>query len=217
MTSAGRDDVTFFSASDPWLGALVSTMPKNKGARAREQEDARRRPHADTPRALSPLAPLSYVRACVRVGGWGWGCAAWPVRAVSRGWCAGKGGKNRRRGKNENEGQKRELVFKEDGQEYGQVNKMLGNGRLEAACFDGVNRLCHIRGKLRKKARRAHTRTPSCREREREKVFACQHLFIHTNVHSTTSPPTQGQSVRRKERLGACAHAHTAPCTLPLC
>ena len=63
----------------------------------------------------------------------------------------GKGGKNRRRGKNENEGLKRELVFKEDGQEYAQATKMLGNGRLEAMCFDGVKRLCHIRGKLRKK------------------------------------------------------------------
>lgn len=29
---------------------------------------------------------------------------------------AGKGGKNRRRGKNDNEDEKRELVFKEDGQ-----------------------------------------------------------------------------------------------------
>lgn len=63
----------------------------------------------------------------------------------------GKGGKNRRRGKNENEAEKRELVFKEDGQEYAQVTKMLGNGRLEAMCFDGTKRLCHIRGKLRKK------------------------------------------------------------------
>jgi len=63
----------------------------------------------------------------------------------------GKGGKNRRRGKNENENDKRELVFKDVGQEYAQVVKMLGNGRLEALCFDGVKRLCHIRGKLRKK------------------------------------------------------------------
>jgi translation initiation factor 1A len=63
----------------------------------------------------------------------------------------GKGGKNRRRGKNENETEKRELIFKEDGQEYAQVTKMLGNGRLEAMCFDGTKRLCHIRGKLRKK------------------------------------------------------------------
>ncbi|KAB7495476.1 UNVERIFIED_CONTAM: hypothetical protein RMT77_001162 [Armadillidium vulgare] len=64
----------------------------------------------------------------------------------------GKGGKNRRRGKNENEAEKRELIFKEEGQEYAQVAKMLGNGRLEALCFsDGQKRLCHIRGKLRKK------------------------------------------------------------------
>eukprot|EP00731_Ephydatia_muelleri_P032243 Em0023g750a len=63
----------------------------------------------------------------------------------------GKGGKNRRRGKNENENDKRELSFKEEGQEYAQVIRMLGNGRVEAYCFDGINRLCHIRGKLRKK------------------------------------------------------------------
>jgi translation initiation factor 1A len=82
-----------------------------------------------------------------------------------------QGGKNRRRGKNENDNEKRELVFKEDGQgandpvslvadgpsnltsttEYAQVVKMLGNGRLEAKCFDGPVRLAHIRGKLRKK------------------------------------------------------------------
>jgi translation initiation factor 1A len=37
------------------------------------------------------------------------------------------------------------------GQEYAQVIKMLGNGRLEAKCFDGTTRLAHIRGKLRKK------------------------------------------------------------------
>lgn len=63
----------------------------------------------------------------------------------------GKGGKNRKRGKNENEEEKRELVYKEDGQEYAQVVRMLGNGRLEAQCIDGKKRLCHIRGKMRKK------------------------------------------------------------------
>merc|ERR1711994_291519 len=52
---------------------------------------------------------------------------------------------------NENEGMKRELVFLEYFQQYAQVTKMLGNGRLTAMCFDGVERLCHIRGKLRKK------------------------------------------------------------------
>ena len=40
----------------------------------------------------------------------------------------------------------RELMIK-----HPKVTKMLGNGRLEAMCFDGVKRLCHIRGKLRKK------------------------------------------------------------------
>lgn len=62
----------------------------------------------------------------------------------------GKGGKNRRRGKNF-EGDKRELVFKDESQEYAQVLRMLGNGRLEALGFDGEKRLAHIRGKLRKK------------------------------------------------------------------
>lgn len=34
---------------------------------------------------------------------------------------------------------------------YAQVNKMLGNGRLEATCADGTVRLCHIRGKFKKR------------------------------------------------------------------
>ncbi|KAL6124061.1 hypothetical protein ACLB2K_076577 [Fragaria x ananassa] len=63
----------------------------------------------------------------------------------------GKGGKNRKRGKNEADDEKRELLFKTDGQEYAQVTRMLGNGRLEARCHDGVTRLCHISGKLHKK------------------------------------------------------------------
>ena len=63
----------------------------------------------------------------------------------------GKGGKNKRRGKNDSEENKRELVFKEHGQEYAQVVRMLGNGRLEGFCYDGTTRLCKIRGKMRKK------------------------------------------------------------------
>jgi translation initiation factor 1A len=61
-----------------------------------------------------------------------------------------KGGKNKRRGKNESLS-KRELVFKEDGQEYAQVTRMLGNGRLEAYCFDGQKRQCHIRGQMKRR------------------------------------------------------------------
>lgn len=64
-----------------------------------------------------------------------------------------KGGKTRKRGKNSTESSavKRELITKEEGQEYGVVTKMLGNGRLEAYCYDGKTRMCHIRGKMRKK------------------------------------------------------------------
>lgn len=52
-------------------------------------------------------------------------------------------------------------MFREDGQEYAQVTKMLGNGRLEAQCFDGEKRLAHIRGKMRKKvcSHRSQTKT----------------------------------------------------------
>lgn len=45
-----------------------------------------------------------------------------------------------------------ELTLRDaDAIEYAQVLRMLGNGRLEASCFDGKQRLCHIRGKMRKK------------------------------------------------------------------
>eukprot|EP00992_Anisonema_acinus_P007954 TRINITY_DN4015_c0_g1_i1.p1 TRINITY_DN4015_c0_g1~~TRINITY_DN4015_c0_g1_i1.p1 ORF type:complete len:184 (+),score=61.32 TRINITY_DN4015_c0_g1_i1:57-554(+) len=63
----------------------------------------------------------------------------------------GKGGKNRKRGTNKNDAIKRELILKEEGQEYAQCTKMLGNGRIEAACFDGQRRMATIRGKMRKK------------------------------------------------------------------
>mmetsp|Transcript_5814 Transcript_5814/g.11755 ORF Transcript_5814/g.11755 Transcript_5814/m.11755 type:complete len:151 (+) Transcript_5814:254-706(+) len=63
----------------------------------------------------------------------------------------GKGKKNNKRVSCENNRERRELIFKENGQEYAQVLKMLGNGRCDAYCFDGVKRLCHIRGKMRKR------------------------------------------------------------------
>lgn len=75
----------------------------------------------------------------------------------------GKGGRNRRKGKGDAFGEKRELIVKDEEQgnhihqaemsdtEYAQVVKMLGNARLEAQCVDGIRRLCQIRGKMRKK------------------------------------------------------------------
>jgi len=67
---------------------------------------------------------------------------------------AGKGGKNRSRAKSDRDG-KRELHFKnvDEGQEYAQVLKMHGGPWLEAYCFDGVKRMCHICGKMGRKVR----------------------------------------------------------------
>ena len=45
--------------------------------------------------------------------------------------------------------ERRELNFKEEGQEYGQVLRMLGTGRVEAFCVDGVKRMCTIRGSMK--------------------------------------------------------------------
>jgi len=47
--------------------------------------------------------------------------------------------------------QKKELEFKDDGQEYAQVIKIEGHGRCRVECSDGVTRLGVIRGSMRKK------------------------------------------------------------------
>jgi translation initiation factor 1A len=65
----------------------------------------------------------------------------------------GAGGKNRRKGKGQSTGPK-ELVFKEEDQEYGQITKSLGNGYMEVTCFTSsgnVQRRAHIRGNMRKR------------------------------------------------------------------
>lgn len=62
--------------------------------------------------------------------------------------------KNKKRGKNTKAktfGQKRDIIFAEDDQIYATVTKMLGNCRVMANCSDGKERLCHIRGKLKKR------------------------------------------------------------------
>jgi translation initiation factor 1A len=64
----------------------------------------------------------------------------------------GKGGKNRKKAKNNPIIVQRQLRFKEDLQDYAQITKMLGSERIEAFCFDdNKKRLCHIRGKIKKK------------------------------------------------------------------
>jgi translation initiation factor 1A len=47
--------------------------------------------------------------------------------------------------------QSSELILKEQGQEYAKVIALMGEGRVQAICADGVERICHIRGTLRKK------------------------------------------------------------------
>jgi len=60
--------------------------------------------------------------------------------------------KGKRNQKKHSKGQeKRELEYKDDGQEYAQVTKMLGNGRVDVLCIDGVKRLGIIRGAMRNK------------------------------------------------------------------
>lgn len=62
----------------------------------------------------------------------------------------GKGGKKHKRGKNQVR-EARELLLKEDQQEYAVAEKMLGDGRIKMQCMDGGNRIGIIRGKMRKK------------------------------------------------------------------
>ena len=68
----------------------------------------------------------------------------------------GKGGKGHKKKKNKNvDDLVRSLIFKEDGQTYGQINKVLGNGRFDVECYDKpdkiINRVCNIRGKMRRR------------------------------------------------------------------
>ena len=63
------------------------------------------------------------------------------------------GSKHKKRKKGSGVEIERELIFKEDCQEYAQAVRMLGNCKLECQCFDGITRLGHIRGKIKKKAR----------------------------------------------------------------
>jgi len=48
--------------------------------------------------------------------------------------------------------EKRELVFKEDGQEYARCSGLLGNRRISMECMDGVQRLGLIRGSMKRGA-----------------------------------------------------------------
>ena len=61
------------------------------------------------------------------------------------------GGNKAKKKKNDSSNFKNELIFKEDGQEYGKAAKMLGNCRVTVECFDGKQRLGKICGQMKKK------------------------------------------------------------------
>lgn len=64
------------------------------------------------------------------------------------------GGKNKKTARSKNRkklNKKRELLFKTHGQEYAQVIKILGDGKMSVFCCDGITRLGIIRGKMRKR------------------------------------------------------------------
>ena len=58
------------------------------------------------------------------------------------------GGKNRKKGSKKNEGFKRELITREDGQEYGICTGMLGCNRIKVHLFSGMDVIGVIRGKI---------------------------------------------------------------------
>jgi len=64
--------------------------------------------------------------------------------------CGGKKAKRGKRSSMMNHG-RRDLVYKEDGQEYGHVEKMLGDMRCSVLCSDSTIKLCHIPGKFKRR------------------------------------------------------------------
>ena len=63
---------------------------------------------------------------------------------------AGMGGNKRKKGKKLVQ-EDRELRYKEESEEYAQIIKILGDGRFQCKCADGVERIAHVRGKMRKR------------------------------------------------------------------
>lgn len=63
------------------------------------------------------------------------------------------GGKNAKRAKNHNPALmgKRPLLWAEQDQIYGRVEKILGDMRCSVVCKDGQTRICKIRGKMRRR------------------------------------------------------------------
>ena len=65
----------------------------------------------------------------------------------------GKGGKKHRRGaaKNKTMETSKKVIFKENGQEYAKIEKVLGDGRFECVCSDDKTRIGIVRGSMRRR------------------------------------------------------------------
>ena len=61
------------------------------------------------------------------------------------------GNKNRRRGRKFSKPQSREILLKQSGQEYGRLEKNLGNHHFECLCADGIVRRANIPGSFQKR------------------------------------------------------------------
>ena len=62
-----------------------------------------------------------------------------------------KGGKKHKRNKKQNDYVEKTLRLKEEGQEYAQITKCLGNCRFTVMCFDGKERMATMCGGMRKR------------------------------------------------------------------
>jgi translation initiation factor 1A len=61
------------------------------------------------------------------------------------------GGKKKKRSAKFSVNSKRELLLKEEYQEYGLVENLLGDCRLSVLCSDSTTKICHIRGKFKRR------------------------------------------------------------------
>lgn len=120
----------------------------------------------------------------------------------------GKGGKNRRRGKNENDPMKRDIFYADEEQKYAQVEKATGSGRLEIQVFRFENnswakdvRVGLIRGSLRKKVWIGTGDIILVATREyQEDMLDVVHKYFPEEVQDLKSkglvPPDAGMTVR---------------------
>lgn len=61
------------------------------------------------------------------------------------------GGNKAKKNKNVSINKKRELIFAEDGELYGIILDICGNYRMKVYCNDGIERVCSIKGNMRKR------------------------------------------------------------------